>query len=74
MCKKCEEYYKRYRCGKNIGEGECDCPKCQGLCEDGLEKLAGAVVDEVEALQDIEGGEHLMDAILDSFEECAEDD
>lgn len=31
-CKRCKEYFARFRCGVAINH-ECDCPKCQGLCE-----------------------------------------
>jgi hypothetical protein len=34
MCIKCEKYFEKYTCGANTGSGECDCPKCQGLCTD----------------------------------------
>lgn len=30
LCKWCEEFFSKYRCNK---PEECDCPKCQGLCE-----------------------------------------
>jgi len=31
-CKYCEEFFSRFRCGKE-SHGECDCPKCQGYCK-----------------------------------------
>lgn len=31
-CEACEEFFERYRCSRT-SHGECDCPKCQGLCE-----------------------------------------
>lgn len=33
LCRFCKEFFEKYVCAKNIGEGECDCPKCQGYCE-----------------------------------------
>lgn len=35
QCKYCKEYFAFFSCAKDrIGyTGECDCPKCQGLCE-----------------------------------------
>lgn len=32
LCENCEDYFSKYQCGKNQGAGECDCPKCQGMC------------------------------------------
>lgn len=29
-CTKCSEFFERFRCN---APDECDCPKCQGLCE-----------------------------------------
>jgi len=34
MCLKCEKYSEQFSCGANKGSGECDCPKCQGICSD----------------------------------------
>jgi predicted methyltransferase len=31
MCEKCKEFFSKYRCNS---PGECDCPRCQGLCVD----------------------------------------
>jgi hypothetical protein len=31
-CGKCQAFFSRYRCSAQP-YGECDCPKCQGLCE-----------------------------------------
>ena len=31
-CKMCERFFKSYRCGATL-LGECDCPKCQGMCK-----------------------------------------
>jgi hypothetical protein len=31
-CRSCRSFFERFRCGKNVGEGECDCPRCQGYC------------------------------------------
>lgn len=31
-CKHCSAFFKSYRCGMTT-HGECDCPKCQGMCE-----------------------------------------
>lgn len=35
QCKYCAEYFSFFSCAKDrIGyTGECDCPKCQGICE-----------------------------------------
>ena len=33
MCNMCKRFFERYSCGKNRGDGECDCPKCQGYCK-----------------------------------------
>ena len=32
-CIYCSEYFSKWSCGANRDTGECDCPKCQGLCE-----------------------------------------
>ena len=31
MCKRCDEFFEKYRCNKPL---ECDCPKCQNMCLD----------------------------------------
>ena len=31
-CRSCRAFFERYKCGRAIGEGECDCPRCQGYC------------------------------------------
>jgi hypothetical protein len=31
-CLKCRLYFTRFSCGANVGQGECDCPRCQGFC------------------------------------------
>ena len=33
LCAKCRKFYARFQCGHNIGQGECDCPRCQGYCK-----------------------------------------
>lgn len=33
ICKYCAEYFPQWQCGANRDTGECDCPKCQGICE-----------------------------------------
>lgn len=43
QCPRCETYFTRYTCGKNVGSGECDCPKCQGYCQcEDLKNICGA--------------------------------
>lgn len=32
-CNACLMFFAMFRCGANQGEGECDCPKCQGYCK-----------------------------------------
>lgn len=33
QCKHCLEYERLKRfCTIDVGEGECDCPRCQGIC------------------------------------------
>ena len=29
LCRFCKKFFSRFRCN---APGECDCPKCQGLC------------------------------------------
>lgn len=36
-CKYCERFFSMYRCNK---PDECDCPKCQGMCECGIKEEA----------------------------------
>jgi len=48
-CKECKEFFARFR---HNPAGECDCPKCQGLCECDL------------PVKDREGGEWDPDPIL----------
>jgi len=31
MCQLCRDFYARFRCNK---PNECDCPRCQGMCDD----------------------------------------
>jgi hypothetical protein len=33
-CANCERFFSRYTCGATLF-GECDCPKCQGMCSCG---------------------------------------
>lgn len=41
-CKYCEQFFSKFSCGISLF-GECDCPKCQGMCEcnetDGFEQF-----------------------------------
>lgn len=30
ICRFCEKFFARFRCN---APDECDCPKCQGMCE-----------------------------------------
>jgi hypothetical protein len=42
-CKQCEKFFERFRCNAPC---ECDCPKCSGLCECGLdEQYETAILD-----------------------------
>ena len=31
MCEKCKAFFSNYKCNS---PGECDCPRCQGMCAD----------------------------------------
>lgn len=39
VCHSCRAFFERFRCGKNEGEGECDCPRCQGYCRCSREEV-----------------------------------
>ena len=43
QCESCERFFSRFQCGK-AAYLECDCPKCQGMCE--CEPQEGADDDE----------------------------
>lgn len=30
QCERCQRFFSKYRCNK---PEECDCPRCQGMCE-----------------------------------------
>lgn len=32
VCRQCKNHFERFRCMKLEGNGECDCPRCQGYC------------------------------------------
>lgn len=32
-CSKCRKFFAHFQCGARIGQGECDCPPCQGTCK-----------------------------------------
>lgn len=63
ICAECAEFFERFSCGAGVGEGECDCPVCQGYCvcdeveggEDGLEEHDGQP-DERQEWQDLPWG------------------
>lgn len=51
QCRFCTKFFAQYSCAKNW-VGECDCPKCQGMCEchDLKQPLTDEQIDDIRSI------------------------